>query len=90
MKCHRWPYMSRTGILCLVQGTRLHGAREMKFFVCVQSSSSKLRTNDQFLSLTDQLNLGVRAVELDTHWVEVITQVLSTCFLILLRVQKTP
>ncbi|CAK0733927.1 hypothetical protein CVIRNUC_000356 [Coccomyxa viridis] len=34
------------------------------------SSSSKLRTNDQFLSLTDQLNLGVRAVELDTHWVE--------------------
>ena len=39
--------------------------------VCAQSSTSILRTNDQFLSLTDQLNLGVRAVELDTHWVEV-------------------
>lgn len=39
-------------------------------YSCAQSSSAKLRTNDQFLSLTDQLNLGVRAVELDTHWVE--------------------
>jgi hypothetical protein len=28
-----------------------------------------LRTNDQWLSVTDQLNLGVRAVELDVHWV---------------------
>ena len=28
-----------------------------------------LRTNNQWLSLTDQLNLGVRVVELDTHWV---------------------
>lgn len=26
-------------------------------------------TNNQWLSLTDQLNLGVRNVELDTHWV---------------------
>ena len=28
-----------------------------------------LRTNDQIFSLTDQLNLGVRAVELDVHFV---------------------
>lgn len=28
-----------------------------------------LRTNNQWLSITDQLNLGVRAVEIDTHWV---------------------
>jgi len=42
--------------------------------VPVQSSDSTLRTNDQYLSLTDQLNLGVRAVELDTHWVEVASQ----------------
>lgn len=42
--------------------------------VPVQSSDSTLRTNDQYLSLTDQLNLGVRAVELDTHWVEVGSQ----------------
>ena len=28
-----------------------------------------LRTNDQVLSLTDQMNLGVRAVELDVHFV---------------------
>ena len=38
---------------------------------CIQSGDEVLRTNDQYLSLTDQLNLGVRAVELDTHWVEV-------------------
>ena len=49
----------------------MHGASVMHLSVCMQSSSSKLRTNDQFLTLTDQLNLGVRAVELDTHWVEV-------------------
>lgn len=28
-----------------------------------------LRTNDQWLSLTDQLEMGVRSVELDTHWI---------------------
>lgn len=36
-----------------------------------QSSADRLQTNDQVLSLTDQLNLGVRLVELDTHWVQV-------------------
>lgn len=34
-------------------------------------SDAPLRTNDQWLSLTDQLNLGVRALELDAHWVGV-------------------
>jgi len=34
-------------------------------------SHAILRTNDQWLSLTDQLNLGVRVVEVDTHWVGV-------------------
>lgn len=33
-------------------------------------SSSVLRTNDQYFSLTDQLNMGVRMIEIDTHWVE--------------------
>lgn len=33
-------------------------------------SSLRLRTNDQLFSLTDQLNMGVRSLELDTHWVE--------------------
>ena len=28
-------------------------------------------TNNQVLSLTDQLNLGVRFVELDVHWIQV-------------------
>ena len=28
-----------------------------------------IRTNDQYFSLTDQLNMGVRMVELDTHYV---------------------
>lgn len=36
-----------------------------------QTGDAPLRTNDHWLSLTDQMNLGVRAVELDTHWVEV-------------------
>lgn len=49
---------------------RLSGSSHVSL-VCAQSSTSILRTNDQFLSLTDQLNLGVRALELDTHWVEV-------------------
>lgn len=34
-------------------------------------SSSLLRTNDHYFSLTDQLNMGVRVLEIDTHWVEV-------------------
>jgi hypothetical protein len=33
-------------------------------------SSSTLRTNDQFFSLTDQLLMGVRMIEIDTHWVK--------------------
>jgi hypothetical protein len=37
----------------------------------VQSAADRLQTNDQVLSLTDQMNLGVRLVELDTHWVKV-------------------
>lgn len=32
-------------------------------------SDAPLQTNDQLLSMTDQLNLGVRSLELDTHWV---------------------
>lgn len=35
----------------------------------MQGVPPKLFTNDQWLSLTDQLNIGVRLVELDTHWV---------------------
>lgn len=31
-------------------------------------SDAPLQTNNQMLSLTDQLNLGVRSLELDTHW----------------------
>ncbi|KAI3432222.1 hypothetical protein D9Q98_003784 [Chlorella vulgaris] len=32
-------------------------------------SNAPLHTNNQLLSLTDQLNLGVRGVEVDVHWV---------------------
>jgi hypothetical protein len=35
----------------------------------MQGQPPELFTNDQWLSLTDQLNIGVRFVELDTHWV---------------------
>jgi hypothetical protein len=34
------------------------------------SQPAHLRTNDQWLSLTDQMNLGVRVIELDTHYFE--------------------
>ena len=37
----------------------------------VQASEAYLQTNNQFLSLTDQMNLGVRIVELDTHFFDV-------------------
>jgi hypothetical protein len=36
-----------------------------------EAAGAPLRTNDQWFSLTDQLNMGVRLVELDTHWVGV-------------------
>ena len=39
--------------------------------VDVQSNDAKFETDNQILSLTDQLNLGLRNVELDTHWVQV-------------------
>ena len=37
----------------------------------MQEGRSLVRTNNQLFSLTDQLNMGVRVLELDTHWVEV-------------------
>lgn len=36
----------------------------------LQGTTPVLRTNNQWLSVTDQLNLGVRVVEVDTHWFE--------------------
>jgi len=36
----------------------------------LQADNARLRTNDHYFSLTDQMNMGVRAVELDTHEVE--------------------
>ena len=44
----------------------------------MQANNAQLRTNDQVLSLTDQMNLGVRSVELDTHWFNV--RCLMRCF----------
>lgn len=37
----------------------------------LQASEAYLQTNNQVLSLTDQMNLGVRIVELDTHFFDV-------------------
>ncbi|KAK9810142.1 hypothetical protein WJX72_005510 [[Myrmecia] bisecta] len=34
------------------------------------ASDAVLQTNNQWLSLTDQMNLGVRVLELDVHWVD--------------------
>ena len=39
------------------------------FRLFLQGPPQKLYTNDQWVSLTDQLNIGVRFLELDTHWV---------------------
>ena len=37
--------------------------------VLTRLAGSLVRTNNQWLSLTDQLNMGVRLLELDVHWV---------------------
>lgn len=51
-----------------------YGARDPDFqalfsWVRWVREGAPLRTNDQLLSLTDQLRLGIRAIELDVHWV---------------------
>ena len=38
-------------------------------WIVPEGTSQTIRTNDQYFSLTDQLNMGVRMVELDTHYV---------------------
>lgn len=37
----------------------------------IQWKHESVETNDQWFSLTDQLNMGVRLLELDVHWVKV-------------------
>ena len=58
---------SPSSILCL-NLTYLKTENKVLFS---QADDAMLRTNDHYFSLTDQLNLGVRSVELDTHQVEV-------------------
>lgn len=43
----------------------------VEHLIYLQASEAYLQTNNQFLSLTDQMNLGVRIVELDTHFFDV-------------------
>ena len=38
-------------------------------WIAPEATSRTIRTNDQYFSLTDQLNMGVRMVEIDTHYV---------------------
>lgn len=40
----------------------------LPFLRWADPAEDMISTNNQWLSLTDQLNLGVRVVELDTHW----------------------
>ncbi|GLI64997.1 hypothetical protein VaNZ11_008423, partial [Volvox africanus] len=40
-------------------------------YLGLASGTQRLLTNNQVLSLTDQLNLGVRFLELDVHWIQV-------------------
>lgn len=45
------------------------GLLEYAEWLAPEGTSRTIRTNDQYFSLTDQLNMGVRMVELDTHYV---------------------
>jgi hypothetical protein len=45
------------------------GRDSAKYKPCTQDEGRVL-TNNQWLSLTDQLRLGVRLIELDTHWID--------------------
>ncbi|CAD7702622.1 unnamed protein product [Ostreobium quekettii] len=52
-----------------------YGNRDLHFqqyfkFMKHMDADAKFETNDQWFSLTDQLNMGVRLVELDVHYVE--------------------
>jgi len=51
-----------------------YGARDRNFEKLLRlvrwiSRRTRVQTNDQYFSLTDQLNMGVRQLELDVHWV---------------------
>ena len=45
------------------------GLLEYVEWIAPEATSRTIRTNDQYFSLTDQLNMGVRMVEIDTHYV---------------------
>ncbi|KAE9304320.1 hypothetical protein PR003_g21773 [Phytophthora rubi] len=62
-------YASRTHNSVITQA-RGYGNRDQLFNAALNASNadSYMRTSNQFLSLTDQLNLGARFLELDTHF----------------------
>ena len=71
-----------------------YGNSDYKLTQLIQylDKSAYVQTNDQWLSLTDQLRLGVRMVELDTHYIFVCNRPLagstrhhSHCLFALLR-----
>lgn len=55
-------------------------------FLFMKADDALLRTNDHYFSLTDQLNMGVRSVELDTHEVEVFPWILLPVIFLFLQV----
>ncbi|KAG6583192.1 uncharacterized protein IUM83_06128 [Phytophthora cinnamomi] len=54
----------------VITQARGYGNRDQLFnaVLNVSNTDSYMRTNNQFLSLTDQLNLGARFLELDAHY----------------------
>ncbi|KAE9066100.1 hypothetical protein PF010_g27942 [Phytophthora fragariae] len=54
----------------VITQARGYGNRDQLFNAALNASNadSYMRTSNQFLSLTDQLNLGARFLELDTHF----------------------
>lgn len=63
---------SHNSAIDLADGYGNLDAQFQEYFVWIRwvADSAQLRTNDHYFSLTDQMNMGVRAVELDTHEVE--------------------
>eukprot|EP00892_Ulva_mutabilis_P001819 jgi/Ulvmu1/11638/UM008_0042.1 len=70
--CHASLLGSHNSAITLADGYGNQDLYWQSFLEYLPNLGTKplLRTNNQWLSVTDQLNLGVRVVEVDTHWFE--------------------
>ena len=79
----QWDHAGRRlresrSLLCRIAPSYQMGNRTFSHFckgdmdVARQSTNAVFKTHNQWFSLTDQLNMGVRLLELDVHWVKVL------------------